>query len=146
MPGCAGRSPAPDFFAVEFQAQALGGVAHRSLQHAVRALQRVLDHGGAGGAVHAVDTQALVVIAVADPGAGGLRQLAHPAHAEALRVVMQAQAGAAVFADEVNLLQAFGLQQFGQPPHAGVALIGDIRQDQGQVQRQFFSHCRTSKK
>lgn len=50
-----------------------------------------------------------------------LRQLAHPAHAELLRIVVQAQADAAAFVDNMHLLQAFGLQQSGQPPYADVA-------------------------
>ncbi len=43
----------------------------------------------------------------------------------------KAKVGATVFADQVYLFQPFGLQQSSQPPYAGVALIGDIRQDQG---------------
>ena len=98
-----------DFFAVEFQAQAFCGVAHRSFQHAVHALQGMLDRGGTGGAIHAVDAQSLVTIAIADFRPGRLRQLARPAHAELLRIVMQAKAGAAVFADQVYFFQPFGL-------------------------------------
>ncbi|MDZ4218878.1 MAG: hypothetical protein U1D70_07630 [Methylobacter sp.] len=81
-----------------------------------------------------------MTIAVAELDPGRMRQLAHPAHAELLWVVVQAKAGATIFADNMHPLQPFGLQQFSQPPHAGVALIGDIRQDQGQVQFKFFSH------
>jgi hypothetical protein len=100
----------------------------------------MLDHGGASRAVHAVDAQVLVAKAVPDLRAGRLRQIAHPAHAESLRVVVQAKAGAAVLVDHVCHSQPFGLQQPGQALHAGVALIGDIRQDQRQVQFKFLGH------
>ena len=94
-----------------------------------------------GGAVHAADAQVFVVIAFAELGPVRLCQLAHPAHAVPLRVVMQTKASTAVFSDNVHPFQPFGLLQFSQPPHSGVALVGDIRQDQGQVQFKLFSHA-----
>jgi hypothetical protein len=42
--------------------------------------------------------------------------------------------------DQVYFFQAFSLQQISQPPYAGIALVGDIRQDQGQVQFKFLGH------
>ena len=77
-------------FAVVFQAQALGGVAHLGFKHAIEATQCVFDNGGAGRAVHAFDAQALMHVAFVDRGARRGDQLADFSEADALRVVMQA--------------------------------------------------------
>lgn len=50
---------------------------------------------------------------------------------------MQAETGAAVFAGNVYPLHSFVLQQLRQPSHAGVTLVGNIRQGQDKSNLSF---------
>ena len=125
--------------AVELQAQALGGVAHLGLKHAIEASQRMFDDGGTGRTVHAVDAQAFVHITLAYRRAGRSRQLADFRQADALGVVMQTQPRLAVFANDMCLVNVLALKQRGQPRDAGIPLVRNVRQHQRQIEDQFVS-------
>jgi hypothetical protein len=125
---------------VELEPHALGRVADRGLQHAVQPMQRVLDHGRAGGAVHAVDAHRLVPVAGAERGARRQGQAAHLGKVEAGRLVVQAEQRVAVLPDDVHLLQALRQQRIGQALDAAIPLVGNFREDEGQFERQLFGH------
>ncbi len=120
--------------AVILQAQALGGVAHFGLKHAIETTQRVFDDGGAGRAVHTFDAQAFMHKTLVDRRADCGDQLANLDQADPLSIVVQAQPGLAVFTDDVCLINACVLKQSEQPFDASIPLIRDVRQHQRQIQ------------
>ena len=63
----------------------------------------MLDDGGAGGAVHALYTQVLVLKSIFKLGPGRLRQFAHPAYAKSFRVIMQTEPGTVLFLNKSNI-------------------------------------------
>ena len=134
--------PVRRLFAVVFQAQALGGVAHLGFKHAIEATQCMFDNGGAGRAVHAVDAQAFMHITLVYRRAGRGDQLADFSQADALRVVMQAQPRLAVFADDMRLINVLALEQRDQSLDAGIPLVRDVRQHERQIEYQFVSSHR----
>ena len=131
--------PVRQLFAVVFQAQALGSVAHFGFKHAIEATQRMFDNSGAGRAVHAFDAQALMHVALVNRGARRRDQLADFNQADPLRIIMQAQPRLAVFANDVRLVKVLVLKQRNQSFDAGIPLVRDMRQYERQVEYQFFN-------
>jgi hypothetical protein len=87
----------------------------------------MLDDSGTGGAIHAFNTQVLVLESISKFGSGRLRQFAHPAYAKSFRVIVQAEPGIVLFLSNVHSFHPFGLQQLCQSRHTGITLVRNTR-------------------